>query len=103
MVGTEAMTNSGPTVRISRNAREFDSFSSSIRSNPEGGIVSETDAKAQPYEIRSEVRGPHWIAWISRGGPGSDKKPDRSIVIVGETQKEAEGRARDWAAHSPYR
>jgi hypothetical protein len=62
--------------------------------------VSETDAKAQPYEIRSEVRGPHWIAWISRAG---NNKPDRSIVIVGETQEEAEDRTREWATHSPYR
>ena len=62
--------------------------------------MSESDAKAQPYEIRSEARGPHWIAWISRG---SDNKPNRSIVIVGETQQEAEDRAREWAAHSPYR
>jgi hypothetical protein len=62
--------------------------------------VSETDAKAQPYEIRSEVRGPHWIAWISRGG---NTKPDRSIVIVGETQEEAEERAREWAAHPSYK
>jgi hypothetical protein len=46
------------------------------------------------YEIRSEARGPHWVAWVTRGG---DSKPDRAIIIVGETQEEAEARARQWA------
>jgi hypothetical protein len=49
-------------------------------------------------EVRSAARGPHWIAWIQRAG--SDQ-PDRSIVVVGATQQEAEARARAWAA-SPY-
>jgi hypothetical protein len=43
------------------------------------------------YEIHSEARGPHWIAWVSRGG---DPKPERSVVLVGKTQEEAEARAR---------
>ena len=46
------------------------------------------------YEIHSEARGPHWIAWVSRGG---DSKPERSVVFVGRTQEEAEARARLWA------
>ena len=45
------------------------------------------------YEIRSEARGPHWIAWIVR--PGSTQ-PDRSVVVIGETQEEAETKARMW-------
>jgi hypothetical protein len=49
------------------------------------------------YEIRSEARGPHWIAWIVR--PGSDD-PDRNIVLVGETREEAEARARQFAERS---
>jgi len=44
-------------------------------------------------QIRSAARGPHWIAWVSRAG--SDE-PEGSIVIVGETQDEAETRARAW-------
>jgi hypothetical protein len=47
-----------------------------------------------PYGIRSEAHGPHWIAWVTRGG--SDK-PDGSIVVVGETQEEAEAHARVFA------
>ncbi len=50
------------------------------------------------YEIHSEARGPHWIAWISRAG--GDGKPERSVVIIGETQEEAETRARQLADRS---
>jgi hypothetical protein len=51
------------------------------------------------YQIHSEVRGPHWIAWVSRDGSG---KPDRSIVVVGETREIAEANARRWAEQSSY-
>jgi hypothetical protein len=46
------------------------------------------------YVIHSEARGPHWIAWVGRDG---DSKPERSVVLVGKTQEEAEARARKWA------
>jgi len=46
-----------------------------------------------PYQIHTESRGPHWIAWVSRG----DGKPEGSVVLVGATQEEAEARARRWA------
>ena len=49
------------------------------------------------FEIHSEAHGPHWVAWLTRGG--SDK-PERSMAIVGETQEEAETRARQWAETS---
>jgi hypothetical protein len=49
------------------------------------------------YEIHSEARGPHWIAWITRAGSG---KPDRSVVLVAGSQEEAEARARSWAEQS---
>jgi len=49
------------------------------------------------YQVFSEARGPHWIAWISRDASG---QPDRSIVLVGQTQEEAEARARAWAEQS---
>ena len=52
-----------------------------------------------PYEIHSEARGPHWIAWITRGG---SQKPDRSIVVVAETQEAAEARARTFAEQHFY-
>jgi hypothetical protein len=51
------------------------------------------------YQIHSEERGPHWIAWITRG---SDTKPDRSIVLVAASQSEAEERARRWAEQTQY-
>jgi hypothetical protein len=46
------------------------------------------------FEIHSEAHGPHWIAWLTRPGATT---PERSIVLVGETQEEAEARARRWA------
>ena len=52
-----------------------------------------------PFEIRSAARGPHWIAWVSR--PGSED-PERSIVLIAETQDEAVARARAWAEQSSY-
>jgi len=46
------------------------------------------------YEVHSEARGPHWIAWVCRDGSA---KPDRSVVLIGATREEAEARARQWA------
>lgn len=46
------------------------------------------------YQVFSEARGPHWIAWISRDGGG---KPHQSVILVARTQQEAEARARAWA------
>ena len=43
--------------------------------------------------VRSEARGPHWVAWI----PDSNGRPEGSVVLVGRTQEEAEERARVWA------
>jgi hypothetical protein len=51
------------------------------------------------YQIHTEARGPHWIAWITRGG---ESKPDRSIVLVAATAAEAEERARRWAEQTQY-
>ena len=45
-------------------------------------------------EIRSEARGSHWIAWVSRNG---DPKPHGAVVLVGRTREEAEANARRWA------
>jgi len=45
-------------------------------------------------EIRSEARGPHWVAWRS----GTGDTPDKNLVLlVGQTREEAEARARRWA------
>ena len=46
----------------------------------------------QMATIRSEQRGPHWIAWVS----DENGKPRGSVVLVGQTREEAEGRAREW-------
>lgn len=43
--------------------------------------------------IQSEARGPHWVAWVA----DSKGKPVGSVILVGQTRKEAEERARAWA------
>src|ERR1700716_4285716 len=54
---------------------------------------------AESYEIHSEARGPHWIAWVSRDG---SRKPERSVVLVAENREKAEANARRWAEQSSY-
>ena len=55
------------------------------------------------FDIRSQPRGPHWIAWIvrqdseKRDKPDKPGKPDRAIVFVGATREDAEERARAFA------
>jgi hypothetical protein len=53
-------------------------------------------ARSAPYQIHSEPRGAHWVAWVSHG----DQTPCRGVVVVGETREEAEAHARTWAEHS---
>ena len=48
------------------------------------------------FQIHSESRGPHWIAWITIT-EGAETEPYRSVVLVGASQREAEDRARTWA------
>ncbi len=51
-------------------------------------------ANVANYEIRSEQRGGHWVAWVVTPG---ETKPVDSIVQVGQTRDEAEANARRWA------
>jgi hypothetical protein len=51
-------------------------------------------SKDGTFVIRSEPHGPHWVAWLART---SDGGPEQSVLLVGETQAEAEARARLWA------
>ena len=48
---------------------------------------------SSPDSVRSEPRGPHWVAWVA----DPTGKPVGSVVLVGRNQKEAEARARRWA------
>lgn len=50
------------------------------------------------FEVRSEARGPHWVAWLTRPG---EKGPYHSVLLVGASKEEAEERARAWAASLP--
>jgi hypothetical protein len=53
-----------------------------------------TTSSTPPAErnIRSEPRGPHWVAWVA----DSKGKPEGSVVLVAQTREEAEERARRW-------
>jgi hypothetical protein len=53
---------------------------------------------AGAYEIHSEAHGSHWVAWITTAG---NTKPERSVIVVGATQAEAEAAARQWANSQP--
>jgi hypothetical protein len=45
------------------------------------------------FQVQSEARGPHWVAWLTLPGqPG----PYRSVLVVGASRQEAEDRARKW-------
>ena len=50
--------------------------------------------KEGTFEIRSEAHGPHWVAWLAHT---PDSGPDQAVLLVGQTQAEAEARARQWA------
>jgi hypothetical protein len=63
------------------------------------GPMTQQISSSGSYEIHSEARGPHWIAWITRAG---GTKPDGSVVLVAATQEEAEARARTWAEKSAF-
>jgi hypothetical protein len=42
--------------------------------------------------IRTEQRGFHWVAWVAAGGK---EEPVGGWLVVGQTQAEAEARARE--------
>jgi hypothetical protein len=56
--------------------------------------VTNRSASQTPFNIRSEERGPHWIAWLAGDDDG---KPVNAVVLVGETRQEAEARALEYA------
>ncbi len=50
------------------------------------------DALRETSAIRSEARGPHWVAWIA----DEQGNPKDSIVLVGRTREEAEQGVKRW-------
>ena len=79
-------------MKTSRNA-ETTAFSAenTVKSAPMGDSVTTKDGT---FEIRSEAHGPHWVAWLARTADGG---PEQAVLLVGQTQAEAETRARLWA------
>jgi hypothetical protein len=87
MAGPKRNVNRPKIAQSSRNPPESDRF----------WLQMSTASGA--YQIHTEARGPHWIAWISRDGSG---KPERSVILVGETKDKAEANAKRWAEQSSY-
>jgi hypothetical protein len=50
--------------------------------------------KPGSFQIHSEARGPHWVAWLTQG---TDKNAYQSILLVGASKEEAETKAARWA------
>jgi hypothetical protein len=70
-------------------------FAEKTANGAESATIVEMTAHAPAgngREIRSEPRGPHWVAWVVDAAG----KPLGSVVLVGETREEAEERARKW-------
>ena len=59
-----------------------------------GETTTMTNLPSDVFDVRSEAKGAHWIAWVVLSGHDT---PDGSVVLVGQTQEEAETRARQWA------
>jgi hypothetical protein len=51
------------------------------------------------YEVHTEERGHHFVAWITRAG---STKPDRSVLLIAASREEAEARARLWAEQTDH-
>jgi hypothetical protein len=64
------------------------------RENGAKSVIFAPMTTSSPYQIRSEARGPHWVAWVVRDG---STKPEGSVLLVAASQEEAEARARRWA------
>ena len=47
------------------------------------------------YRVHSELRGHHWVAWLTEG---NDTRAVQSVLMVGQTREEAESRLRAWQA-----
>jgi hypothetical protein len=45
------------------------------------------------FQVHSEARGPHWVAWLTQSGQTA---PYKSVLLVGASREEAEARARKW-------
>jgi hypothetical protein len=84
---------------VPANAMKTWSFREVRRKSAKNGdkmrLMPETVTTSQgPYEIYTAARGAHWVAWIARS---ADAPPERSVVIVAQTQAEAIDKARSWA------
>ncbi len=72
-------------------------FSGAPRAPGPIGAMQVTDTHttaAGSFEVHTEARGKHWVAWVTRPG---DANPVRSVVIVAQTREEAERRGQQWA------
>ena len=48
----------------------------------------------EAFDIRSEERGSHWVAWLQNS---ESQKPQDAVILIGANAEQAEERARRWA------
>ena len=77
--------------------REKRAFSRETRQN----LLPCRQMSATPsiYQVNTEARGAHWIAWVTRGG---ETTPERSVIVIAATQAEAEARGKQWGEQTRY-
>ncbi len=51
-------------------------------------------AATSSFTVHSEKRSGHWVSWVTTGG---EAEPAGAVLLVGQTQEEAEKNARLWA------
>lgn len=64
---------------------------------PAGTAAQPTAGREQAgmeYQINSEPRGGHWVAWLTAAGT---EQPAGAAILVGQTRAEAEANAQRWA------
>src|SRR5262245_18787617 len=98
MGGTDATTICPEDIELARNSSKSGKFWALPPTRQGADTVTEMAARSGGYEIHSEARGAHWVAWVTRGGA----KPERSVVLVAETKEKAEEKAQDWAKQTSY-
>ena len=79
-------------IKIFGESNVFRKEMRSVRRSEYYPHMAEQSQPRKSAQVRSEARGPHWVAWV----PDANGKPLGSVVLVGETREEAEERARKW-------
>ncbi len=50
-------------------------------------------SRISSYAVHAEPRAGHWVAWVTAH---QETRPAGAVILVGQTQEEAEANARRW-------